>query len=69
MPLIKGFVGVVERVSVGGERVTAAVVSRVGCRHAGTRFNARGVNDDGDVANFVETENLLIFDGLCLVLL
>jgi synaptojanin len=26
----------------------------------GTRFNIRGVNDDGNVANFVETEQIVI---------
>jgi len=30
---------------------------------AGTRYNARGVNDDGNVANFVETEQLVVTDG------
>ncbi|KAL2017890.1 hypothetical protein VTK56DRAFT_1546 [Thermocarpiscus australiensis] len=32
------------------------VISRLSCRRAGTRFNARGIDDDGNVANFVETE-------------
>ena len=34
------------------------VVSRLSCRRAGTRFNARGIDDDGNVANFVETETI-----------
>ncbi|PHH51964.1 Inositol-1,4,5-trisphosphate 5-phosphatase 1 [Ceratocystis fimbriata CBS 114723] len=33
-----------------------SVISRLSCRRAGTRFNARGIDDDGNVANFVETE-------------
>ncbi|KAF7548254.1 hypothetical protein G7046_g8737 [Stylonectria norvegica] len=32
------------------------LVSRLSCRRAGTRFNARGIDDDGNVANFVESE-------------
>lgn len=32
------------------------LISRLSCRRAGTRFNARGIDDDGNVANFVETE-------------
>ncbi|KAL6872591.1 SacI homology domain-containing protein [Trichoderma longibrachiatum] len=32
------------------------LVSRLSCRRAGTRFNARGMDDNGNVANFVETE-------------
>ena len=32
------------------------VISRLSSQRAGTRFNARGIDDDGNVANFVETE-------------
>ncbi|KAI5466610.1 SacI homology domain-containing protein [Mariannaea sp. PMI_226] len=32
------------------------LISRLSCQRAGTRFNARGIDDDGHVANFVETE-------------
>lgn len=32
------------------------IISRLSCRRAGTRFNSRGIDDDGHVANFVETE-------------
>lgn len=32
------------------------LTSRLSCRRAGTRFNSRGIDDDGHVANFVETE-------------
>ena len=28
---------------------------------AGTRFNARGIDEDGNVANFVETEVIINF--------
>ena len=31
---------------------------RLSCERAGTRFNVRGANDDGAVANFVETEQV-----------
>lgn len=42
------------------------VISRLSSRRAGTRFNARGINDDGNVANFVETETILwIPPALC----
>ncbi|TPX16651.1 uncharacterized protein E0L32_003592 [Thyridium curvatum] len=34
------------------------VISRLSCRRAGTRFNSRGIDDDGNVANFVETETV-----------
>ena len=42
------------------------LISRLSCRRAGTRFNARGIDDDGHVANFVETETIYWFpSGLC----
>ena len=42
------------------------LISRLSCRRAGTRFNARGIDDDGNVANFVETETVFWFpSGLC----
>lgn len=34
------------------------VISRLSCKRAGTRFNSRGIDDDGNVANFVETETV-----------
>ena len=42
------------------------LVSRLSCRRAGTRFNSRGIDDDGNVANFVETETIFCHSsGLC----
>jgi len=42
------------------------LLSRLSCRRAGTRFNARGIDDDGNVANFVETETVFWSpDGIC----
>lgn len=35
---------------------TLTIVSRQSSRRAGTRFNSRGIDDHGNVANFVETE-------------
>lgn len=34
------------------------VISRLSSRRAGTRFNSRGLDDAGNVANFVETETI-----------
>ena len=34
--------------------VTLSLISRLGWKRAGTRFNTRGVDDDGHCANFVE---------------
>lgn len=37
---------------------TLTLISRLSCRRAGTRFNSRGIDDDGNAANFVETETI-----------
>lgn len=39
---------------------TLALISRLGWKRAGTRFNTRGVDDDGNTANFVEVSPLTI---------
>ncbi|EXJ96369.1 hypothetical protein A1O1_01495 [Capronia coronata CBS 617.96] len=49
-----------------GRPNTLTVISRLSSRRAGTRFNSRGVDDDGNVANFVETETVFWSNtGLC----
>ena len=37
----------------------AALISRLSCRRLGTRYHTRGLDDEGHVANHVETEQLL----------
>jgi phosphatidylinositol-bisphosphatase len=37
----------------------ACIFSRLSCDRVGTRFNCRGVNDEGNCANFVETEQVV----------
>lgn len=37
---------------------TIGLISRLGWKRAGTRFNTRGVDDEGNVANFVESETI-----------
>lgn len=45
---------------------TLTLISRLSCRRAGTRFNSRGIDDDGNVANFVETETVYWYpSNLC----
>ncbi|XP_057324053.1 synaptojanin-1 [Microplitis mediator] len=63
--LLKAMCGSVEirTVYVGHRQARAVVVSRLSCERAGTRFNVRGTNDDGHVANFVETEQIIYLDN------
>lgn len=49
-----------------GSPSTLTLISRLSCKRAGTRFNARGIDDEGNVANSVETETLFCTpSGLC----
>ncbi|XP_047125274.1 synaptojanin-1 isoform X1 [Hydra vulgaris] len=48
---------------IGAKQARACLISRLSGERAGTRFNVRGTNDDGHVANFVETEQLIILDN------
>ncbi|CAG7722785.1 unnamed protein product [Allacma fusca] len=53
-----GFVEI-KTIYAGVHHVKTAIISRLSCERAGTRFNVRGTNDDGHVANFVETEQIV----------
>ncbi|KIW72427.1 hypothetical protein PV04_00622 [Phialophora macrospora] len=54
------------RGTVPGHPTTLTIISRLSSRRAGTRFNSRGIDDDGNVANFVETETVFWSPtGLC----
>lgn len=63
--LLKAMCGSVEirTVYAGSKQARAAIISRLSCERAGTRFNVRGTNDEGCVANFVETEQCIYLDG------
>ena len=52
----------IRTIYVGAKQAKAALISRLSCERAGTRFNVRGTNDDGHVANFVETEQVRRLD-------
>ncbi|KAG8756095.1 inositol polyphosphate 5-phosphatase, partial [Ceratobasidium sp. 428] len=50
----------------GGPTVgVIGMISRLSWKRAGTRFNTRGVDDDGNVANFVETETIFSTNDTC----
>ena len=53
------------RSKASGFPSTMTLISRLSCRRAGTRFNARGIDDGGNVANFVETETIFCTDTVC----
>nr|OQO16290.1 hypothetical protein B0A51_17157 [Rachicladosporium sp. CCFEE 5018] len=53
------------RIAKTGQPSSMTLISRLSCRRAGTRFNSRGIDDDGNVANFVETETIFNTDYIC----
>jgi synaptojanin len=52
----------VRTIYAGHQQARICLISRLSCERAGTRFNVRGVNDDGQVANFVETEQVIYLE-------
>uniref|UniRef100_A0A0A1X9W4 Phosphatidylinositide phosphatase SAC2 n=1 Tax=Zeugodacus cucurbitae TaxID=28588 RepID=A0A0A1X9W4_ZEUCU len=60
LPIIQGFVQV-EPCVIGNECFTLALVSRRSRYRAGTRYKRRGVDEQGNCANYVETEQILSF--------
>ena len=60
VPVMQGFV-TISNLSVLGQPLKFVLLSRRRNLHAGTRFNARGINDSGDCANYVETEQCISY--------
>ncbi|XP_004440765.1 PREDICTED: synaptojanin-2 isoform X1 [Ceratotherium simum simum] len=62
--LLKVICGVVaiRTVYASHKQAKACLISRISCERAGARFYTRGVNDDGHVSNFVETEQTIYMD-------
>uniref|UniRef100_A0A8C0XQE6 Synaptojanin-2 n=1 Tax=Castor canadensis TaxID=51338 RepID=A0A8C0XQE6_CASCN len=62
--LLKVICGVVaiRTVYASHKQAKACLISRISCECAGARFHTRGVNDDGHVSNFVETEQTIYMD-------
>ncbi|KAI8873266.1 hypothetical protein GQ42DRAFT_160640 [Ramicandelaber brevisporus] len=62
VPVVYGHIAIDSLAVVGDHQFTYAVISRRSQFRAGTRYFARGVDDEGNVANFVETEQIVIID-------
>ena len=57
IPIISGFVYIRPLTE---SQPSFILISRLGAKRAGTRFLSRGLDDEGNVANFVETEFVLL---------
>ena len=64
LPLVQGFVGKFNTL-VQGKELEYILISRRSSYKPGTRYNSRGLDDQGNVANFVETEQIFYYNGYC----
>jgi hypothetical protein len=55
VPLIQGYIEYQSTI-FDGKELELVLISRRRYEMAGTRYNARGLDDDGNVANYVESE-------------
>lgn len=62
--VIRGFAKT-ELSYVGNLRISETIISKQSWKRAGTRFLSRGMDDDGNVANFVETEFIMYSKEFC----
>lgn len=62
LPLLHGFISINQCV-INGHNLSWSLISRRSILRAGTRLFTRGVDRDGNVANFVETEQIIEFHG------
>ena len=60
MPIICGYIGMFSY-ELDGSQLDFILISRRSQNHCGTRYNTRGINDDGHVANYCESEQIVIY--------
>ena len=62
MPIICGYIGTFSY-ELDGNQLDFILISRRSQNHCGTRYNTRGINDDGHVANYCESEQIVIYNN------
>jgi len=62
LPIIFGFLHIQHTVA-NQKALTLALISRRSRFRVGTRFFSRGIDDDGNVSNFNETEQMVLIPG------
>ena len=64
-PIICGYIGMCDYSinNNNNKKIEFILITRRSQNYAGTRYNTRGINDDGNVANFCESEQILIYDN------
>ena len=58
VPVICGYVGMFDY-EINFQKIQFILITRRSQNFSGTRYNTRGINDDGNVANFCESEQIL----------
>ncbi|KAG4087950.1 phosphatidylinositide phosphatase SAC1 [Neocallimastix lanati (nom. inval.)] len=58
LPVICGFCSIIPT-EINDQKFIFAIISRRSRFRVGTRYNRRGIDDDGNVANYVETEQYI----------
>ncbi|OQR97037.1 phosphatidylinositide phosphatase SAC1 [Thraustotheca clavata] len=61
VPIMQGYIEVIKQLSIASKSFDLVYISRRSCRRQGTRFTMRGIDEEGNVANFVETEQACLF--------
>lgn len=59
LPLLSGYIGM-KKVMMANKELTLVLISRRSRERCGTRYFSRGIDEDGNVSNFNETEQILI---------
>ncbi|EMR08639.1 hypothetical protein PNEG_03115 [Pneumocystis murina B123] len=62
LPVIYGFVKIT-RIAIKNHFLTILLISRRSRFRAGTRYFSRGIDEDGNVSNFNETEQIVLFEN------
>ncbi|CAO3623916.1 unnamed protein product [Cunninghamella echinulata] len=61
LPAIQGFVSITP-LTINQKSITLALISRRSQERAGTRYFSRGIDEHGHVSNYVETEQIIIYN-------
>uniref|UniRef100_A0A3B3XEG8 SAC domain-containing protein n=1 Tax=Poecilia mexicana TaxID=48701 RepID=A0A3B3XEG8_9TELE len=62
LPVIHGFI-VMKPCRINGKIFEWILISRRSCFRAGVRYYVRGIDSEGHAANFVETEQIVLYEG------
>jgi len=62
LPVMMGHIGIYD-LEVEKNKVQFSIISRRNIHRPGTRYQIRGIDQNGNVANNVETEHILIYNG------